>query len=118
MLDRGTVVGGYRIEGLLGGGGMGTVFRARDIESDRVVALKLMAEGVSADPNRDARFRGEGRAQALLEHPHVVTVYDAGESEHGLYLAMGLDLNYVGKESARVEQRGYVFNNRGFERIR
>ncbi|MEA2123844.1 MAG: hypothetical protein QOI80_626 [Solirubrobacteraceae bacterium] len=91
MLDQGTVVGGYRIEGMLGRGGMGTVFRARDVESGRVVALKLITDAVGGpDPHRDARFRGEGRTQALLDHPHVVTVYDAGESDHGLYLAMRL----------------------------
>jgi serine/threonine-protein kinase len=90
MVDRGTVIGGYRVEGLLGRGGMGEVFRASDVESGRVVALKLMADGVGPDPRRDARFRGEGRVQASLDHPHVVTVYDAGESEHGLYLAMRL----------------------------
>lgn len=90
MLDQGTVVGSYRIEGLLGRGGMGTVFRACDVESGRVVALKLITDGLGPDPLRDARFRGEGRTQALLDHPHVVTVYDAGESDHGLYLAMRL----------------------------
>ena len=90
MLNPGTVVGGYRIEGVLGRGGMGTVFRARDLESGRVVALKLMPEALAPDPVRDARFRGEARTQASLEHPHVVTVYDAGESDHGLYLAMRL----------------------------
>jgi hypothetical protein len=90
LLDQGTVVGGYRIEELLGRGGMGAVFRAREIDSGRVVALKLMAEGSGADPLRDARFRGEGRAQALVDHPHIVTVYDAGESDYGLYLAMRL----------------------------
>jgi hypothetical protein len=90
MVDRGTVIGGYRVESLLGRGGMGSVFRACDVESGRVVALKLMADGVGPDPRRDARFRGEGRVQASLDHPHVVTVYDAGESEHGLYLAMRL----------------------------
>jgi serine/threonine-protein kinase len=90
MLDTGTVVGGYRIEGLLGRGGMGTVFRARDLHSGRVIALKLMADAVAPDPLRDARFRGEARTQASLDHPHVVTVYDAGESDLGLYLAMRL----------------------------
>ena len=79
LLDQGTVVGGYRIEELLGRGGMGAVFRAREIESGRVVALKLMTDGMAADPRSDARFRGEGRAQALVDHPHIVTVYDAGE---------------------------------------
>jgi serine/threonine-protein kinase len=90
LLSRGTVVGDYRIEELLGQGGMGAVFRARNMKSGRLVALKLIAEGRAGDPVRDARFRGEGRAQALAEHPNIVTVYDAGESDHGLYLAMHL----------------------------
>jgi serine/threonine protein kinase len=62
---------------------MGTVFRARDIDSGRAVALKLMANGAELDPQRLDRFRGEGRVQASLDHPHVVAVYDAGESDHG-----------------------------------
>jgi hypothetical protein len=90
MVDQGTVVGSYRIEALLGRGGMGTVFRSRHIDSGRVVALKILAERLDAAPGLSARFRSEGRAQASLEHPHVVTVYEAGESEHGLYLAMRL----------------------------
>ena len=87
MLDQRTDVAGYRVEELIGRGGMGTVYRARHTESGRVVALKLVAEGLHAG---EARLRGEGRAQAALDHPHVVTVYDSGESEHGLYLAMQL----------------------------
>ena len=89
-LDAGTVVGSYRIEGVLGRGGMATVYAARHIEHGRRVALKLLAEELSADPEFVARFRSEGRLQASLEHPHVVTVYEAGESEHGLYLALRL----------------------------
>jgi hypothetical protein len=90
MLDAGTVVGGYRIEGVLGRGGMGVVYSARHVELDRRVALKLISSELSQDPEFAARFRREGRLQASLEHPHVVTVYEAGESEHGLYLAMRL----------------------------
>ena len=82
MLDQGTELAGYHVEGVLGRGGMGTVFRARHLESGRTVALKLVAD--------DARLLGEARAQAALDHPHVVTVYDTGESEQGLYLAMQL----------------------------
>jgi len=69
---------------------MGTVYRARHLEHGRQVALKLIAGGLSDDPEFAARFRREGRLQASLEHPHVVTVYEAGESEHDLYLAMRL----------------------------
>lgn len=69
---------------------MGAVFRARHVESGRVVALKLLSDGAASDPGLGARLRREGRAQASLEHPHVATVYDAGDSEHGVYLAMRL----------------------------
>jgi Protein kinase domain len=89
-LGAGEVVGGYRIERVLGRGGMGTVYSARHVEHGREVALKLIAAELSSDPDFVARFRREGRLQASLEHPHVVTVFEAGESEHGLYLAMQL----------------------------
>jgi eukaryotic-like serine/threonine-protein kinase len=90
MVEAGTVVAAYRIEGVLGRGGMGVVYSARHVELDRRVALKLISSELSQDPEFAARFRREGRLQASLEHPHVVTVYEAGESEHGLYLAMRL----------------------------
>jgi Protein kinase domain len=90
VVDQGTVVGSYRIEGVLGRGGMGTVFRARHQDSGRVVALKVMAARPDVDPALGQRLRAEGRAQAALEHPNVVTVYEAGESEHGPYIAMRL----------------------------
>jgi len=89
-LEPGTVVGGYRIEELLGRGGMGVVYSARHLELGRQVALKVIAGELGSDPEFVARFQREGQLQASLEHPHVVTVYEAGESEHGLYLAMRL----------------------------
>jgi hypothetical protein len=89
-LEPGTVVASYRIEGLLGLGGMAVVYRAEHVDVGRQVALKVLAGDLAADPEFVARFRREGRLQASLEHPHVVTVYEAGESEHGLYLAMRL----------------------------
>ena len=89
-LDAGTVVGGYVIEGVLGRGGMATVYSARHREHGRRVALKVLAGDPSNDPEFVARFQREGRLQASIQHPHVVTVFEAGESEHGLYLAMQL----------------------------
>ncbi len=83
-------MGSYRIEGLLGRGGMAVVYAAQHVEVGRRVALKLLTGELAADPEFVARFRREGRLQASLEHPHVVAVYEAGESEHGLYLAMRL----------------------------
>jgi hypothetical protein len=69
---------------------MGVVYRARHVELGREVALKLLSGELSSDPEFVARFQREGRLQASLDHPHVVTVYEAGESEHGVYLAMRL----------------------------
>jgi hypothetical protein len=83
-----TVVAGYRIDGTLGEGGMGTVYRATQLSLERVVALKVLTAELSADPGFRERFRREGLLQAALDHPHIVTVYEAGEAEHRLFLAM------------------------------
>ncbi len=90
MIPRGTIVAGYRIDGVLGEGGMGTVYRATQLSLNRVVALKLLAGELSNDSGFRARFKREGQLQAQLDHSHIVTVYEAGQSEHGLFLAMRL----------------------------
>jgi len=90
MLSIGTTLVGYRIDGVLGQGGMGTVYEATQLSLERVVALKLLAAHLSNDMAFRARFRREGQVQARLEHPHVVTVYEAGETEQGLFIAMRL----------------------------
>ncbi len=87
-LDNPTVVAGYRIDGRLGEGGMGTVYRATQLSLERVVALKLLTAELSADPAFRERFRREGLLQAALDHPHIVTVYEAGETDNRLFLAM------------------------------
>ncbi len=83
-----TVVAGYRIDGTLGEGGMGTVYRATQLSLERVVALKVLTADLSADPAFRERFRREGLLQAALDHPHIVTVYEAGETDNRLFLAM------------------------------
>jgi hypothetical protein len=83
-----TVVAGYRIDGTLGEGGMGTVYRATQLSLERVVALKVLTAELSADPAFRERFRREGLLQAALDHPHIVTVYEAGAAEGRLFLAM------------------------------
>ncbi len=83
-----TVVAGYRIDGTLGEGGMGTVYRATQLSLERVVALKLLTAELSADPGFRERFRREGLLQAALDHPHIVTVYEAGQADERLFLAM------------------------------
>ncbi len=81
-------VAGYRIDGTLGEGGMGTVYRATQLSLQRVVALKVLTVQLSADPAFRERFRREGLQQAALDHPHIVTVYEAGEIDNRLFLAM------------------------------
>jgi serine/threonine-protein kinase len=86
----GTEIGGYRIEGLLGRGGMGVVYEATQLSLNRTVALKLLAAELSEDPAFRERFRREGRIQAGIDHGHIVTIYEAGELEEGLFIAMRL----------------------------
>lgn len=76
----GSVFAGHRIEGVLGRGGMGIVFRATDLTLDRTVALKLIAPEAATDRVFRARFRRESRLAAALDHPHVVQVFHAGQS--------------------------------------
>src|SRR5262245_48696391 len=86
----GTLIGRYEVEAPLGSGGMGRVFVARDVKLARPVALKLLPPEIAADPHLLARFRREAQAVLALNHPHVVTVYDAGEVEGLPYLATEL----------------------------
>jgi serine/threonine-protein kinase len=84
-----TLAGGrYRIERVLGGGGMAVVYRAHDEELHRTVAVKLLAEHLAEDPEFRQRFLGEARAAARLSHPNVVAVYDAGEDEGRPFIVM------------------------------
>lgn len=89
-LEPGSVVAGYRVEGKIGAGGMAMVFRARDIELDRLVALKVLAPILAADEEFRSRFIRERRAITSVEHPHVIPVYAAGEAGDVLYIAMRL----------------------------
>jgi tRNA A-37 threonylcarbamoyl transferase component Bud32 len=80
----------YQIEGRIDGGGMGEVYRARQLHLDKLVALKLIRpEYLPSDAARE-RFRTEARALAKLDHPHIVRVFDGGESGGQPYLAMEL----------------------------
>jgi serine/threonine protein kinase len=90
MLEHGTVIGGYRINRVLGAGGMGVVYEATQLSLERTVALKVLAHEYSDDPTFRKRFRREGQLQGALDHPHIVTVHEAGETEHGLFIAMRL----------------------------
>lgn len=86
----GTLVSGYRIDAVVGRGGMGVVYEATQLSLQRTVALKLLSTELSDDPAFSARFRREGLLQAGLDLPHIIPVYEAGESDHGFFLAMRL----------------------------
>jgi len=81
-------IGKYEILDEIGRGGFAVVYRARDTSLDRIVALKVLHPYWTNDPGFAARFRREARAAAGLRHPHVVTVYETGEAEGQLYIAM------------------------------
>ncbi|MEA2441485.1 MAG: serine/threonine kinase PknH [Thermoleophilaceae bacterium] len=89
-LEKGTTIAGYRIEGVLGQGGMGVVYEATQLSLNRTVALKLLAGQLGDDPAFRERFRREGLLQAQIDHPNIVTVYEAGDTDEGLFLAMRL----------------------------
>jgi serine/threonine-protein kinase len=80
----------YRIVAQLGQGGMGVVYRAEDTRLGREVALKVLPEAVAGDDERRRRFVREGRAAAVVDHANIATVYDVGEAEGRVYLAMEL----------------------------
>jgi tetratricopeptide (TPR) repeat protein len=79
---------GYEVEGLLGRGGMGVVFRARHLQLNRVVALKMALAGAFAEPRERARFQREAEAVAGLRHANVVQIYDVGETDGRPYFTM------------------------------
>jgi serine/threonine protein kinase len=87
-LAQGSVVAGYRIEGVIGRGGMGVVYRATQLSLDRPVALKAIAPELAGDVTFRERFKRESRIAASIEHPNVIPVYEAGEGDDLLYLTM------------------------------
>ena len=89
-LDIGTMLGPYQVEGLLGAGGMGEVYRARDTRLDRTVALKVLPPHLRANPKLLSRFKHEARAIGHLNHPLICTLHDVGRHDNIDYLVMEL----------------------------
>jgi serine/threonine-protein kinase len=102
----GTVIAGYRIEERIGRGGMGVVYRAEHINLQRRAAIKIIAPDLAESEGFRERFSREARIAAALQHPNIVTVYDAGEVDGLLYLAMqyiqGEDLAAILRADGRL----------------
>src|SRR5579864_2850949 len=89
-LTSGIKLGPYEIVSLLGVGGMGEVYRARDTRLGRTVALKVLPPEVASDPGRRQRFEQEARAASALNHPNILSVFDTGECESLVYIVSEL----------------------------
>src|SRR5262245_48851128 len=79
MLPAGTRLGPYEIQSSLGAGGMGEVYRAHDARLGRDVAIKVLPDRLTGDPQALARFEREARSVAALNHPNIVALFDIGQ---------------------------------------
>lgn len=94
----GRQIADYLVEGEIGRGGMAVVYRAKDLRLDRTVALKLLAPELARNDTFRKRFTHESRVAAAIDHPHIVPVFEAGETEGILYIAM----RYVAGQDLRA----------------
>jgi serine/threonine-protein kinase len=102
----GTELAGYRVESVLGRGGMGVVYLAEDVRLHRKVALKVITPELADHPRFRDRFLRESQQAASIDHPNIIPVYDAGEADGALYMAMryveGTDLATLIRERGRL----------------
>src|SRR3954465_1477783 len=106
-LRTGEEFAGHRIDGVLGRGGMGVVYRATDLRLNRVVALKLIPPALSADEDFRRRFQRESELAASVRQQNVVTIYQAGEADSLLFVTMeliqGMDLRALIAQRSRLD---------------
>jgi serine/threonine protein kinase len=94
----GSLFSGHRIEAVAGRGGMGVVYRARQLSLDRIVALKVIAPALTQDDAIRRRFLRESRVAASIDHPHVIPIYYTGEEGGVAFIAM----RYVAGDDVRT----------------
>jgi serine/threonine protein kinase len=100
----GQQLGQYQITGLLGKGGMATVYRARQLTVDRDVAIKVIETNLTANPEFTIRFEREAKTIASLNHPFILKLFDFGSQDNLLYLVM--ELHTGGSLADRLRERG------------
>src|SRR5262245_29436301 len=104
-LTIGVQLGSHEITGLLGKGGMGEVYRARDTKLKREVAIKILPDEFSRDPSRVSRFQREAEVLASLNHPNIAAIYDLEEAGDTRFLVLEL---VEGETLAERMQRGPI----------
>ena len=114
-LAAGTRLGPYEIVALLGQGGMGEVYRARDGRLDRDVAIKILPEAFATDAERVSRFQREAKVLASLNHPHIAAIYGLEDAGGAKALVMEL---VEGEDLAQRLARGAVASRRGAAPLR
>jgi serine/threonine protein kinase len=87
-ISPGTRLGSYEITSLLGSGGMGEVYKAKDLKLGRDLAIKALRKELASDPERLRRFEQEARAASALDHPNIITIHDILESDGVHYIVM------------------------------
>src|SRR6185369_3187360 len=97
-LEPGIKLGRYEIHSKIGAGGMGEVYRARDTELDRTVAIKILPERLASDQQRLQRFIQEAKAASALNHPHILTIHEIGRTGATRFIAT----EYIDGETLRL----------------
>jgi serine/threonine protein kinase len=107
MLSAGATFAGYEVEGVVGSGGVGILYRARQLRLDRPVALKLVEPEIASDPVVRERLRRETRTMAALDHPNIAPLYEAGDEDGTIYIVTrwieGTELGALIRRDSPVE---------------